>query len=91
MIFRPRATKRKISASRGVSCSSSRGDGRASSGGRRTNSLYHLHVPWVIPQTFVDACIPYASKRYNSALVGIAAAHSVQSGFFTVAVLLIVL
>ena len=42
-------------------------------------ALYHLHVPWVIPQTFVDAIVPYASKRYNSALVGIAA-HSVQSG-----------
>jgi hypothetical protein len=38
----------------------------------------------------VDACVPYAAKRYNSALVGIGA-HSVQTVFFTVAVLLIVL
>jgi membrane protease YdiL (CAAX protease family) len=53
-------------------------------------ALYHLHVPWVIPQTFVDTCVPYAAKRYNSALVGIAA-HSAQTVFFTVAVLLIVL
>jgi membrane protease YdiL (CAAX protease family) len=53
-------------------------------------ALYHLHVPWVIPQSFVDACVPYASKRFNSALVGIAA-HSVQTVFFTVAVLLVVL
>ena len=53
-------------------------------------ALYHLHVPWVIPQTFVDICVPYAARRYQSALVGIAA-HSVQSVFFTVAVLLIVL
>lgn len=53
-------------------------------------ALYHLHVPWVIPQTFVDAIVPYASKRCNSALVGIAA-HSVQSVFFTVLVLMIVL
>jgi membrane protease YdiL (CAAX protease family) len=53
-------------------------------------ALYHLHVPWVIPQTFVDVCVPFAAKRYNSALVGIAV-HSVQTVFFTVAVLLIVL
>jgi uncharacterized protein len=53
-------------------------------------ALYHLHVPWVIPQAFVDTCVPFASKRYNSALVGIAA-HSVQTVFFTVAVLVLVL
>ena len=53
-------------------------------------ALYHLHVPWVIPQAFVDSCIPFASKRYNSALIGIAV-HSAQTVFFTVAVLLIVL
>ena len=53
-------------------------------------ALYHLHVPWVIPQTFVDSVVPYASKRYNSALVGIAA-HSAQTVFFTVAVFLIVI
>ena len=53
-------------------------------------ALYHLHVPWVIPQTFVDSVVPYAAKRYNSALVGIAA-HSVQSVFFTVVTLALVL
>ncbi|MGZ4615089.1 MAG: CPBP family glutamic-type intramembrane protease [Actinomycetes bacterium] len=53
-------------------------------------AIYHLHVPWVIPQAFVDACIPFASKRYNSALIGIAV-HSAQTVFFTVVVLLIVL
>jgi membrane protease YdiL (CAAX protease family) len=53
-------------------------------------ALYHLHVPWVIPQTFVDICVPYAAKRYQSALIGIAV-HSVQSVFFTIAVLVIVL
>jgi len=53
-------------------------------------ALYHLHVPWVIPQTFVDAVVPYAAKRTRSALVGIAA-HSVQSVFFTVVTLALVL
>jgi uncharacterized protein len=53
-------------------------------------ALYHLHVPWVIPQTFVDSVVPYAAKRNNSALVGIAA-HSAQTVFFTVAVLILVL
>ena len=53
-------------------------------------AVYHLHVPWVIPQAFVDICVPYAAKRYRSALVGIAV-HSVQSVFFTVLVLALVL
>jgi membrane protease YdiL (CAAX protease family) len=53
-------------------------------------AVYHLHVPWVIPQAFVDTVIPYASKRYNSALVGIAV-HSVQSVFFGALVLALVL
>jgi membrane protease YdiL (CAAX protease family) len=53
-------------------------------------ALYHLHVPWVIPQTFVDTVVPYAAKRYRSAVVGIAA-HSVQSVFFTVVTLVLVL
>ena len=53
-------------------------------------ALYHLHVPWVIPQTFVDSCVPYAAKRYQSSLVGIAA-HSAQSVFFTVLTLTVVL
>jgi membrane protease YdiL (CAAX protease family) len=53
-------------------------------------AVYHLHVPWVIPQAFVDACVPYASKRYRSSLVGIAA-HSAQSVFFSVLVIGLVL
>lgn len=53
-------------------------------------ALYHLHVPWVIPQTLVDLCVPYACKRYRSALVGIAA-HSVQSVFFIVLAFAVVL
>jgi hypothetical protein len=44
----------------------------------------------VIPQTFVDTVVPYAAKRTRSALVGIAA-HSVQSVFFTVVTLALVL
>jgi membrane protease YdiL (CAAX protease family) len=53
-------------------------------------ALYHLHVPWVIPQAFVDTVVPYASKRYNSALVGIAV-HSVQSVVFATLALAVVL
>jgi hypothetical protein len=44
----------------------------------------------VIPQAFVDICVPWASKRYQSALVGIAE-HSVQSVLFTVLALALVL
>jgi membrane protease YdiL (CAAX protease family) len=48
-------------------------------------AVYHLHVPWVIPQTLlVDTFVlGYPSRRYRSALIGIAV-HSVQSVFFTV-------
>jgi uncharacterized protein len=53
-------------------------------------AVYHLHVPWVIPQAFVDTVVPYAAKRHNSALVGIAV-HSVQSVFFTALTLAVVL
>lgn len=53
-------------------------------------ALYHLHVPWVIPQAFVDAVVPYAAKRYRSALVGIVA-HSAQSVVFTLLALGVVL
>jgi uncharacterized protein len=53
-------------------------------------ALYHLHVPWVIPQTFVDTVVPYAVKRSNSALVGIAV-HSVQSVVFASLTLAVVL
>ena len=55
-------------------------------------ALYHLHVPWVIPQTllvdtFVEA---YPSRRYRSALIGIIV-HSSQSVFVVTLVLFIVL
>lgn len=55
-------------------------------------AVYHLHVPWVIPQTLlVDTLVlGYSSKRYRSALIGIAV-HSAQSVFFTVLVLGLVL
>jgi CAAX protease family protein len=55
-------------------------------------AVYHLHVPWVIPQTLlVDTFVlGYTSRRYRSALIGIAV-HSAQSVFFTVLVLGLVL
>jgi uncharacterized protein len=50
-------------------------------------AVYHLHVPWIIPVTLLDTFIlAYPSKRYRSALMGIAV-HSVQSVFFIVIVL----
>jgi uncharacterized protein len=40
---------------------------------------YHLHMPWEIPTTLLDTFIlAYPSKRYRSALIGIAV-HSAQS------------
>jgi membrane protease YdiL (CAAX protease family) len=54
-------------------------------------AVYHLHVPWVIPQTFLDAVILAGpSKRYRSALVGIVV-HSAQSLVFTALALAVVL
>jgi membrane protease YdiL (CAAX protease family) len=42
-------------------------------------AAYHLHEPWAIPWTLLDAFIlAYPSKRYRSALIGIAV-HSAQS------------
>lgn len=42
-------------------------------------AVYHLHMPWVIPAALLDTFIlSYPSKRYRSALLGIAV-HSVQS------------
>ena len=42
-------------------------------------AVYHLHMPWVIPTTLLDAFIlAYPSRRYRSALIGIAV-HSAQS------------
>jgi uncharacterized protein len=44
-------------------------------------AAYHLHMPWVMPATLLDTFIlSYSSKRYRSALVGIAV-HSAQSVF----------
>jgi membrane protease YdiL (CAAX protease family) len=55
-------------------------------------AAYHLHVPWVIPQTLlVDTFAEAgATRRYRSALLGIAV-HSAQSVYFAVLVLLLVL
>lgn len=50
-------------------------------------AAYHLHMPWAIPVILVDTfSLAYPSKRYRSALMGIAV-HSVQSVFFIVIVL----
>ena len=54
-------------------------------------AAYHVHVPWVIPATLLDAFIvAYPSKRYRSALVGIAV-HSAQSVVFFALALSLVL
>jgi len=55
-------------------------------------AAYHMHVPWVIPQTLlVDTFVlAGASRRYRSALIGIIV-HSAQSVYFTVLVLALVL
>jgi len=55
-------------------------------------ALYHLHVPWVIPQTLVVDTVALAlpARRYRSSLLGIAA-HSAQTVFFTVIALTLVL
>ena len=45
-------------------------------------AVYHLHVPWAITRALFDTFIlAYPSKRYRSALVGIAV-HSAQSVVF---------
>jgi membrane protease YdiL (CAAX protease family) len=54
-------------------------------------AAYHVHVPWVIPATLGDAfVVAYPSQRYRSAWIGVIV-HSVQSVFFAVAVLALVL
>jgi uncharacterized protein len=54
-------------------------------------AVYHLHVPWVIPAGLLDTFIlAHPSKRYRSALIGIAV-HSAQSVFFLALVLSLVL
>ena len=52
---------------------------------------YHLHMPWAIPTALLDTFIlAYPSKRYRSALLGIAV-HSAQSVVLAVVVLTLVL
>jgi membrane protease YdiL (CAAX protease family) len=42
-------------------------------------AVYHLHVPWAIIPTLIDTfAVAYPSRRYRSALIGIAV-HSAQS------------
>ncbi len=53
--------------------------------------IYHLHVPWTIPQNLLDTFIlSYPTRRYRSALIGIAV-HSVQTVVFTALLLALVL
>jgi membrane protease YdiL (CAAX protease family) len=52
---------------------------------------YHLHVPWVIPGALFDALVlAYPSRRYRSALIGIAV-HSAQTVVISLLVLGVVL
>ncbi|MBT8225916.1 MAG: CPBP family intramembrane metalloprotease [Dactylosporangium sp.] len=54
-------------------------------------AAYHLHVPWAIPGTLLDPFIlGYPTKRYRSALIGIAV-HSAQSVVFLALALALVL
>ncbi len=54
-------------------------------------AVYHLHVPWVIPQALLDTIIvAYPSKRFRSALLGIVV-HSAQSLVFVALTLAVVL
>jgi membrane protease YdiL (CAAX protease family) len=54
-------------------------------------AAYHLHMPWVIPTALLDAFIlSYPTKRYRSAVMGIAV-HSAQTMMISVLALLLVL
>ena len=54
-------------------------------------AAYHVHVPWVMPAALLDSFIvAYPSKRYRSALIGIAV-HSAQSVLFLALTLSLVL
>ncbi|WP_405070903.1 CPBP family intramembrane metalloprotease [Kribbella sp. NBC_01510] len=55
-------------------------------------ACYHLHEPWVIPQTFLVDTFAEAlpSRRWRSSLIGIAV-HSGQTVFFIVIALALVL
>jgi membrane protease YdiL (CAAX protease family) len=47
-------------------------------------SLYHVHVPWVIPASLVDiVALAYPSRRFQSAWMGIIV-HSTQSVFILI-------
>jgi membrane protease YdiL (CAAX protease family) len=53
--------------------------------------FYHLHVPWAIPRTLLDTFVlAYPSRRYRSALIGIAV-HSAQTVVISALVLALVL
>ena len=55
-------------------------------------TIYHLHVPWVIPTTLVEGIFleAYPSRRFQSAWMGIIV-HSLQSVFVIAVVLALVL
>jgi CAAX protease family protein len=55
-------------------------------------TVYHLHVPWVIPTTFVEGIFleAYPTRRFQSAWMGIIV-HSLQSVFVIAVVLALVL
>jgi membrane protease YdiL (CAAX protease family) len=55
-------------------------------------AVYHLHVPWVIPQTLLIDTFAEAlpSRRYRTSLIGVAV-HSSQTVFFTAVALALVL
>jgi membrane protease YdiL (CAAX protease family) len=55
-------------------------------------AVYHLHVPWAIPESLVAEMFlaAYPSRRYRSALIGIAV-HSAQSVVLAALLLVLVL
>ena len=54
-------------------------------------AVYHLHMPWTIPVNLLDTfALSYPSRRYRSALIGIAV-HSSQSVLILALVLPLVL
>jgi membrane protease YdiL (CAAX protease family) len=54
-------------------------------------TAYHLHVPWALPGRLLSlVLLCYPAKRYRTALLGIAV-HSVQTVFFAVIGLTLVL
>ena len=54
-------------------------------------ACYHLHMPWTIPATILDSfLLAWPTKRYRSALIGIAV-HSVQSLVIGIVVLVLFL